>query len=58
MHNSVQAMYVRTRPGSRITLKMETSWPMKPDWKTFQPEATRGLFMEMVVRRSAWSWME
>lgn len=32
MHSPAQAMYVRVRPGSRMTLKMETDSPKNPDW--------------------------
>lgn len=31
-HSTMEPMYVRVRPGSRMTLKTEICSPMKPDW--------------------------
>lgn len=42
--------YVSGRPGSRMTLKTDTSEPTNPDWYTFQPSRASGLFMEIVAR--------
>lgn len=47
-HRVADEMYVSIRPGSRMTLKIEMLPPMKPDWYTFQPDCTKGLFMKMV----------
>ena len=52
IHSAHDAAYVNMRPGSRITLKIETSCPRNPDWYTFHPELTSGWFIEIVVRSS------
>lgn len=53
MHSVVHEMYVNVSPGSFITLKIDTSSPMKPDWYTLQGPCSYGLFMKMVRSWSA-----
>jgi hypothetical protein len=42
---AMHPMYVRGKPGSRMTLKIDTVSPTKPDWYTFHPAWVSGLFM-------------
>jgi hypothetical protein len=58
MHRNAEAAYVSGRPGSRITLKMETRSPMNPDWYTFQGPWVNGWFMEIRKEAAAASGSE